>query len=70
MQTITKPFTTQLDRDLTLDCVNYSVLVKNKNGTIKKHLVYSPSFSIHEIYDEVKTRHPNKEYQLIIKLKE
>lgn len=67
---IEKDFTTQLDRDLTLDCIQLNVNVLNKDNTIYKTYSFSQSFNIHEIYILMRTKHPNKNLKLIINLKQ
>lgn len=62
-------FTSVLDKDLAKSHVNYTVEVYNKNGTFNQSYGFSTSFDIDEIYQYIKTRHPNKTYKLIIEIK-
>jgi len=64
MTKITLPFNTLLEKDIVSSKINFTINVYNKNKTIKDVLGFSKSFSIDEIFETVKAKYPNKNFEI------
>lgn len=60
------PFNTILEKDLARGHIYFQVCVYNKNKTIHKTYQFSQSFTLDEIYNELKKKHIDKYLELEI----